>query len=106
MGWMIDHLPGGSRSGTQISNFMAYAERHLTVPELRTLAPIDRRDGHNPFAFTAAQAGEAAIVLLTLADRLSSRRRSREERGWGEFARSLAAAAHTAHRTGQPWHWN
>ncbi|MDT0270562.1 hypothetical protein RM844_30245 [Streptomyces sp. DSM 44915] len=106
MGWMIDHLPGGSRSGTQIANLMDRAAEHLTERDLAALAPIAARDGHNPFALTPAQAGDAAAVLLTLADRLSSRRWNREARGWGEFARSLAAAAHTAHRTGQPWHWN
>ncbi|MDT0306110.1 hypothetical protein RM780_03920 [Streptomyces sp. DSM 44917] len=105
MGWNIQHLDH-TRSYTQIANLMRHAERELTVSEFRPLAPLAEYRTDCWIELTNAQAGQIRDALHLLAQRLRSKRFSRDAHGWAIFARDLAQAADTAHRTGRPWRWS
>jgi hypothetical protein len=107
MGWTIQHLEH-TRSYTQIANLMDHVATELRPKEMRPLAPLvtPHRDGY--FALTPRQAADIRDALRTAADRLDRRwllRGRREARDWAQFARTIAAAADTAARSGRPWHW-
>jgi hypothetical protein len=103
MGWTISHAPYGEtirRSALSIGNLGRELAHVMPSRDWRTVAFLFTPKSGDPFDVAPADAGRianalnlAAVHPLMPAD-------------WGELARQIAAAADTAAKNREPWHWS
>ena len=103
MGWTISHAPYGEtirRSATSICNLGTQLAHVMPGRDWRLVRELFEPKPGDPFDVDWRRAGLiadalnlAAVHPLMPAD-------------WGELARQIAAAADTAAKNREPWHWS